>query len=199
MRILTVPDGSYTPTSLVGTLETLWNDAFSITTMRLEIDANTGILRVTDTDPVPSSFSIEVPDYVDDASHWGLSFYLGMPRLVTMESVNGVLEGSFPVRLDTESYVLLDIPELGHVRELAIQGRGGSSIGEPFAKLPISFTTTTYMHQDVPPFVNESRPPVRVLEKLRVRLRFHYGTHVDFQGRDHSFTLELLCAPVTSP
>jgi hypothetical protein len=104
----------------------------------------------------------------------------------------GSVQGTRVANLNPETYVLLDIEELNGVQQCAIFGTGGTQ-GAVFGKVPIvnqQFSTFCY---DKQLSTSEFVPAIPKLDRLRVALRWHDGSLVDFAGVEHSFTLELSC------
>lgn len=188
-----IPDGNYGIENMVKALDYSLSQVFP--TLRLEVIADpiTHRIGLQSLDQPPIPFSIHTGDYIDGKNHWGLGYYLGFPRNANIYSQDGRLEGTRPVILNPETYMMLDIAEFGSVQEMGIHGNARLSGTKPFAKIPIQVRTFEYTFIDKPFGINEMHPPIQEVGKLSIRWRFHDGTPVDFEDVDHSFTLEVLC------
>ena len=192
-----IPDGNYgfatMTTALKESLESAFADeghVFTVstsgTTFKLTIEIDDPSLNMT-------LFS---GDYVGDTTHWGLPYYLGFERNQAIGSVSGVLQGTRPASLNPITYLLLDIEEFGRLHESEILGRGGSASTSTFAKVPVNVDSFKFAYFDKAITHNTFSPPIPRLRKLRISWRLHSGEPVDFQGLDHSMTLQLTFTPI---
>lgn len=173
---VTLEDGNYTSDTLIERINQLMQSALPVTvSAALSMDAPTK--KAT----FESPFTATV--YAD-----GLALYLGFTETTTGTRITGFR----PVNPNPETYLLLDIEEIGAVHEAEIEGAGGYSSLHTFAKVPIESHSFGYTFQNHTFGVNDIRPPISRLNKLRISWRFHDGTPVDFQGVDHSITLEFI-------
>jgi hypothetical protein len=95
-----------------------------------------------------------------------------------------------------DTYILMDIAGLNKMDETGLDGRIAGRIDGAFAKIPLSINTGEYLFfQDsagVSPLNQRVyNPPIARLDRLNVRWRRHDGRTIDFNGVEHSFTLEL--------
>lgn len=192
-KVLQIPDGNYGIQDMVRVLIHVLKEAYPTLQFDVFADPITHGLGIRSASTPPVSFSIATDDYVEGTTHWGLPFYLGFPRNAVVESHEGRLEGTRPVILNPETYMMLDIAEFGSVQEMGIRGKSRVSGTKPFAKIPIQVHTFEYTFLDTPSGTNEMHPPIQQVDKLSVRWRFHDGTPVSFEDVDHSMTLEVLC------
>lgn len=200
VRTLELPDGNYSLNSIGSTLQSLLNALFEDTTTRFDVHVNPNTYRlVFHADTVIQPFRIITPDFVPNTGHWGLGYYLGLERNRTYEGdENDVIEGTRPTSLNPDTYLLLEIEELGRVSEPAPLGVGGAGGFHTFAKIPIPVDSFSVIQKDRVLTKNTLTPPVTRLRKLRISWKFHDGRPVDFQNLDHSFTLQLTHTPLRS-
>jgi hypothetical protein len=95
-----------------------------------------------------------------------------------------------------DTYILMDIPGLNKIDETGIDGKYAGRIDGAFAKVPLTNNTGEYLfYQDTsgPSPLNQRvyNPPISKLDRITVRWRRHDGRIIDFNGGEHSFTLEL--------
>lgn len=197
-RTLELPDGNYSLNSIGSTLQGLLDDLFEDTTTRFDVRVNPNTYRLfLHADTADQTFQITTPEFVSGTGHWGLGYFLGLDRNQTYEAdANGVIEGSRPVSLNPDTYLLLEIEELGRVSEPAPLGVGGAGGFHTFAKIPIPVDSFSMIQKDRVLTKNTLTPPVTRLRKLRIAWKFHDGRPVDFQNLDHSFTLHLTHTPL---
>ena len=141
---------------------------------------------------------------------WGLGYYLGFyqsnysssnTQIYTATSQLSTLglpniTGNFIMNPSPETYILLDIAGLNKIDETGLDGRIAGRIDGAFAKIPLTNNTGEYMFfQDTsgPSPLNHRvyNPPISKLDRMTVRWRRHDGRTIDFNGGEHSFTLEL--------
>lgn len=173
---VTLPDGNYTSDTLVERVHDL---------IQLALPVSVSASLTLD---LPTKKAVFSSPFTSTIYGKGLAPFLGFTETVTGKT----LVGARPVNPNPETYLLLDIEELGAVHEVEIKGAGGSSSLHTFAKIPITTHSFGYTFQDHTFGVNDIRPPISRLSKLRIAWRFHDGTPVDFQGVDHSVTLEFV-------
>jgi len=182
-----IPDGNYAFPSMTKAIETAIKTAFSISTCTCTIDPVTlkctlacgASVVAVDTTSVSSSVKAQ----------WGLAYYLGFQSGVVLTGTGGVT-GPRIATMNPESYILVDIDQLGTLCEPGMYGTGGR-MGKTFAKIPLSVASFDYIIFDKAITSNAITPVLPKLNSLRVSFRFHDGTPVDFQYVEHSLTLEL--------
>lgn len=196
-KSITIPDGNYGLQTMTNAIKTRLESAFSLEGHAFTVSTSASNLRLTiETDDPNVTFRIHSGDYVPNTTHWGLAYYLGFERDRTYTSVDGVLEGDRPVSLNPITYLLLDIEEFGTLQESELFGRGGSASHHTFAKVPIQVDSFKYAFYDKAITHNTFRPPIPRLQKLRVSWRHHSGLPVDFQGLEHSLTIQITHTPL---
>ena len=141
---------------------------------------------------------------------WGLGYYLGFYQSnysssntpiytsasqVAQQSVPNIT-GNFVMNPSPDTYILMDIQGLNKMDETGLDGRLAGRIDGAFAKVPLTNNTGEYLFfQDTsgPSPLNQRvySPPISKLDRITVRWRRHDGRTIDFNGCEHSFTLEL--------
>ena len=175
---IVVPDGNYGSTEMQIVLVEALNNNTALT-WSVSISSTTQKITLSNTDLV---------DFSVDAS--GLGKYLGFSGVQLSEE--GSVTSSSIVSLNPHTYILLDIDELNGIDEGRIGGNGSGR--GAFVKIPFNANSFEYAILDVQ---RGTMPRVDVnvarLDRLRIRLRFHEdGEIIDFNGVDHSFTLEII-------
>jgi hypothetical protein len=141
---------------------------------------------------------------------WGLGYYLGFYQsnyqssntpiytAASQLALQGVpnVTGNFIMNPSPDTYILLDIQGLNKIDETGLDGRVAGRIDGAFAKVPLTNNTGEYLFfQDIsgPSPLNRRvySPPISKLDRITVRWRRHDGRTIDFNGGEHSFTLEL--------
>lgn len=197
---ITIPDGNYTTstmcTALAAALSAATGKAFTATldaaTLRLTVTAATGDFSF-DTRAVADSRPVE----------WGLGYFLGLAKGTLTSSVDSSLTPPGVLSVNPYTYILLDVDELNNVETGGIYGK---EIGpKTFAKVPLSgasfeyvFTGKDALHQMHLGHVHY-RPPLQKLDRLAITFKFHDGRTVDWNGVEHSFSLELVCRIEQAP
>lgn len=175
---IVVPDGNYGSfdiqaallDSLSESTDLAWSVTVSPTTQRITL-SNSELVNFS----------------VDGSS--GLGKYLGFEGVQLSEG--GSLTSARVVSLNPYTYILLDIEELNGIDEGSIGGDGAGR--GAFCKIPFNTNSFEYAILDAQ---RGAMPRVEVniarLDRLRIRLRFHEtGEIIDFNGVEHSFTLEI--------
>lgn len=189
---VTVPDGNYGFSSMATALGNAITAAFGYP---VSVSINTSTMKTT----ITSSESGDILGVdtttlsTTSQTQWGLAYYLGFNRGV-VETGTGSVTSPRMATMNPELYVLLDIQELGTIRECGVDGGGGTMGRTAFAKIPICAPTNQYNISDKQLTCNTFVPPVSRLSQLHIAFRFHDGTPLDFHGVEHSFTIELECA-----
>lgn len=192
-----IPDGNYGFTTMTNALKESLESSFADEGHVFTVSTSGTTFKLTIEIEDPSlTMRLYSGDYVGDTTHWGLPYYLGFERNQVIESVSGVLQGTRPASLNPITYLLLDIEEFGRLHESEILGRGGAASTHTFAKVPVSVDSFKFAYFDKPITHNTFSPPIPRLRKLRISWRLHSGEPVDFQGLDHSMTLQLTYTPI---
>ena len=177
-REIRIADGSYGANDLhVALAEALnentdltWSVSTSSTNLKMSL-ANNGLV-----------------DFTVDGTR-GLGPSIGFDG--TVASFEGSATSSRVVSLSPDAYIILDIDELNGIDE---NGAGGEGVGGgAFCKIPLNSNSGEYCilenQRSTVPLVGVS---VARLDRLRIKFRLHDGTEVDFNGVEHSFTLEIV-------
>ena len=198
---LTIPDGNYTTTTLPTTLTTAlrtisaglsatWSGNTLLTTIASTNANDTIVLNMSGSSTVNCGAGTTTPS----STGWGLGYFLGFyPRTYT--SVAGSITSSFMMNPNPDTYLLLELAGLNKLDETGLDGRVAGRIDGAFAKVPLTQNTGEYLFFADSGYspLNQRiyNPPVARLDRLTVRWRRHDGRTIDFNGAEHSFTLEL--------
>jgi hypothetical protein len=194
VRDITIPDGNYSTTTMKSALETALNDAFNpITTFTVSVVSSSMKLSIKSNAGYDVEVDTSVFCDVSKTTDWGLGYNLGFRQSDVVRA--STIVASTPVMLQPYTYLLLDIVQFGNIDECGpLQQRAVA-----FAKVPITKNTFEYVFLDR---TNTSfgeyipNPVLAKLDRLTIRWRFHDGTPVDFNGLEHSFSIEVQVTPV---
>uniref|UniRef100_A0A6C0K8Z9 Uncharacterized protein n=1 Tax=viral metagenome TaxID=1070528 RepID=A0A6C0K8Z9_9ZZZZ len=147
---------------------------------------------------------------VSYSTGWGFGYFLGFyqsnytssntPIITAGNTLSALtvanVTGNFIMNTNPDTYILMDIPGLNKIDETGIDGKYAGRIDGAFAKVPLTNNTGEYLfYQDTsgPSPLNQRvyNPPISKLDRITVRWRRHDGRIIDFNGGEHSFTLEL--------
>lgn len=204
-KVVTIPDGNYDAQSLACEVTMALQTAFSDHTFGAEVDALTMAFKMScepsTRDVVAEAVShsrqyvawgVDTTNNVERGdTDWGLAYYLGFPKGVVTDSVDGVVVSPGVVVTNPLTYVVLDIDELSGVDE---GGMYGAAVGRGcFAKIPLSGGSFEHVFRDAESATAavDMKPTVPKLETLTLTFRSHAGHVLDFRGVEHSFVLEL--------
>lgn len=204
-KVVTIPDGNYDAQSLACEVTMALQAAFSDHTFGAEVDALTMAFKMScepsTRDVVAEAVShsrqyvawgVDTTNNVERGdTDWGLAYYLGFPKGVVTDSVDGVVVSPGVVVTNPLTYVVLDIEELSGVDE---GGMYGTAVGRGcFAKIPLSGGSFEHVFRDAESATAavDMKPAVPKLETLTLTFRSHAGHVLDFRGVEHSFVLEL--------
>jgi hypothetical protein len=189
---ISIPDGNYTQTSVTSAIQTVLNAtaqpdglAFSVT-----VDAATSKLRIACTSHASTTVSVDTTSAPSKPTEWGLGYFLGFQR-GTVRSGTGSVTAPSLINMNPVTYILLSIRQMDRVDEAGLYGSG-----EPkavFAKIPCNVNSFEYAFFDKLLTDNTMNPPIGKLDALDISFRFHDGTLVNFNGCEHSLTIELMC------
>jgi len=201
---VTIPDGNYTTTTLPYAVTTaLQSVSASWAPLSLTWSSNTLKSSISSTnvnDSIAlnlsgsSSVNCGAGTNTPLSTCWGLGYYLGFyPQAYT--SIGGAITSSFMMNPNPDTYILLELAGLNKLDETGLDGRIAGRIDGAFAKIPLTQNSGEYLF-----FADSSgtsplnqriyNPPVARLDRLTVRWRRHDGRTIDFNGGEHSFTLE---------
>lgn len=182
---VSIAPGNYTALSLQDALDAALVAAFPSDTFHIAFDLATLKFSISREE---GNVSLDASAHASAApTEWGLAYFLGFDKAVY---AGPAVQSPRVVSVNPQTYLLLDIPELNGVDESSLDG-GEVGMG-CFAKVPFtadSFKYVTLDFSESPPVVQ--RPRVAKLDKLRVRWRWHDGAVVDFNGVEHSLTIQL--------
>lgn len=201
--VASLPDGNYTAASLPDALAGA-------------LSAATGLVFTATIDPVDlrltvvsknNTFALDTRVTAAGVSaapaEWGLGAFLGFSKgALAASDVDHKVVAPGVVNLNPYTYMFLDVAELANVET---GGQFGTENGgKTFAKIPLSPVSFEYVFtgRDVSQVrvgTSEFRPPVQSLDRLSVLFRFHDGRAVDFNGVEHSFSIELTCRVEAAP
>ena len=199
---VTISDGNYTttnlPTMLTGALQTVsaalsatWSPNTLLSTIASTNTGDTIVLNLSGASSVNCGAGNNVPA----STGWGLGYFLGFyPQTYT--SISGRITSSFMMNPNPDTYILLELAGLNKLDETGLDGRIAGRIDGAFAKIPLTQNTGEYLFfadTSGPSPLNQRiyTPPIGRLDRLTIKWRRHDGRTIDFNGGEHSFTLEL--------
>jgi hypothetical protein len=206
--IITIQDGNYTASGLAAELETQLNDpaagltgtfdcTYSTVTSKLTItnDSSAFTLNISDTDPANVNCG-KATNFTYNT--WqNLAYYLGFnQQSVTSTSIGGVqtVVGDFAMNPSPCTYFLMDVGILNKIDETALDNKKSGRVNGAFAKIPVNVNTGDYIFVldtgTSPLNYRVYNPPISKLSQLQIKFRHHDGRILDFNGVEHSFTLE---------
>lgn len=183
---VTLPDGNYTVSTIATELKNALVLAFG-GSWGVEVDPVTMKLSIAH----PEGVSLDTHTDAYSNSEWGLAYFLGFDKNRVYSGT--VVTSPRVVNLNPQTYALLDIRQLNGVDESAMDG--GEVGSGCFAKVPLDVNAFEYAcFRPAEPLAVPQRPVVPKLEFLDVSWRWHDGSSIDFNGAEHSFAIELVCA-----
>jgi hypothetical protein len=203
---VTIPDGNYSSSTLATALNSAFNTAFgtgnlvatySTTTSKMTF---TGLARfslnLTPTVPVSANGGNSLTS--NFTTWWGLGYFLGFTGTTYSSASSSpyVVTGVFAVNPFPTTYILMDIETLNKIDETSLDDRKSWRVNGAFAKIPMNGNSGTVIFT-VPDTgynpINRTvyNPPISKLTNLVIKFRLHDGRIIDFNGVEHSFTLEL--------
>jgi hypothetical protein len=199
---ITIPDGNYTTTTLpaviTASLSSTFSSALSLTWSSNSLKSTIASTNANDTIVLNLSASSSVNCGAGTntplSTGWGLGYYLGFyPQTYT--STAGTITSSFMMNPNPETCILLELAGLNKLDETGLDGRVAGRIDGAFAKIPLTQNSGEYLFfmdtSGVSPLnYRVYNPPVARLDRLTIRWRRHDGRTIDFNGAEHSFTLE---------
>jgi len=204
--VITIPDGNYTASGLASVLETQLNAAglgtfncsYSSTTGKLTItnDSSAFTLNLNENDPANTNCG-KATNFTYNT--WqNLAYYLGFNQETTMSAtVSGTqtVVGDFAMNPSPSTYFLMDLGLLNKIDETALDNKKSGRINGAFAKIPVNVNTGDDIFiidpGTSPLNYRVYNPPISKLSQLHIKFRHHDGRIIDFNGVEHSFTLEL--------
>ena len=180
-ELITIPDGNYGFTTMCTAIAAALILAFG-STFTCVVDRTTG--RFSIQSPGATSMAL---DTTLQASEWGLAYFLGFAK-ETLTTGTNTLTGTSVASLNPHTYLLLSIEELNGTDHVGYEG-GKSAFG----KIPLTVNSFNFLFYDKILSKQYFTPPRQNLNKLHLAFTFHDGTPVDFQGMEHSLTIEFQC------
>ena len=202
---VTIPDGNYSASQLASALNTRFNALFGTGNLVATYSTNTAKMTFTGLAQFSLNFNPVVPTSANGGNSltsnfttwWGLAYFLGFPAgtYASPASSPYVVTGLFAVNPFPTTYILMDIENMNKIDETSLDDRKAWKINGAFAKIPMDgnsgdfiFITDTAAYQ-----LNRAvySPPISKLTHLIIKFRLHDGRIIDFNGIEHSFTLEI--------
>ena len=180
-EVITIPDGNYGFTTMCTAVAAALTSAFG-GTFTCSVDRTTGKFSIQ----CPGATSMTL-DTTLQASEWGLAYFLGFAKR-TLTTGTNALTGTSVASLNPHTYILLSIEELNGTDHVGVEG-GKSAFG----KIPVTVNSYNFLFYDKVLSKQSFTPPRQNLNKLHLAFTYHDGTPVDFQGMEHSLTLEFQC------
>jgi hypothetical protein len=194
---ITIPNGNYSFSALEKALEEAMNahfdDEFSDDDVTFKVLVNRVNLKMTITcSDLSKTITLDTTTTNTRHTGWGLAYYMGFSQKNTQYSGTGSLTSPSVASMNPEMYILISIDPLDRVDETGMYGVGGGT--RVFAKVPIAVNSFDVCMYDKQLTCNAILPKIAKLDQVRVRMRFHGSSElIDFNGVDHSLTLELMC------
>ena len=206
-QTITITDGNYTASGLASELQTKLNASFGGSSFTCSYSSITGKLTITHS---ASSFTLNLSS-TDPANvacgkatnftyeTWqNLAYFLGFNQETTASALVGgvnTVVGDFAMNPSPSTYFLMDLGILNKIDEAALDNKKSGRINGAFAKIPVNVNTGDYIFiidtGTSPLNYRIYNPPIGKLSQLHVKFRHHDGRIIDFNGVEHSFTLEL--------
>jgi hypothetical protein len=192
-------------TTATSPLNAYWNPTTGIASIYSTISSDSLSLNFS----TSQSVNCGTGQGVSYSTGWGLGYFLGFyqsnyvssntPIITAANTLSALtvpnVTGNFIMNTNPDTYILMDIPGLNKIDETGIDGKYAGRIDGAFAKVPLTNNTGEYLfYQDTsgPSPLNQRvyNPPISKLDRITVRWRRHDGRTIDFNGGEHSFTLE---------
>lgn len=211
--VATLPDGNYSVSQLTAALNTAFNTtlvaaggagltggltcAYSSITGKITF---TGVRTFTFylTPPTPTSAMGGNSLTTNYTTWWGLGYFLGFTvgtKTATNNGTNYSLVGEFSANPFPTNYILLDMDTMNKIDETSLDDRKAWKVNGAFAKIPTQGNSGdfTFLIDSAAYQVNRAvySPPISKLSQLFIKFRLHDGRIIDFNGIEHSFTIEL--------
>jgi hypothetical protein len=192
-------------TTATRTLNAYWNPTTGLASIYSTISSDSLSLNFS----ASQGINCGTGQGVSHSTGWGFGYFLGFYQsnyassntaIITAANTLSALTvpnvtGNFIMNTNPDTYILMDIPGLNKIDETGIDGKYAGRIDGAFAKVPLTNNTGEYLfYQDTsgPSPLNQRvyNPPISKLDRITVRWRRHDGRTIDFNGGEHSFTLE---------
>jgi hypothetical protein len=192
-------------TTAARTLNAYWNPTTGLASIYSTISSDSLSLNFS----ASQGINCGTGQGVSHSTGWGFGYFLGFyqsnyassntPIITAANTLSALtvpnVTGNFIMNTNPDTYILMDIPGLNKIDETGIDGKYAGRIDGAFAKVPLTNNTGEYLfYQDTsgPSPLNQRvyNPPISKLDRITVRWRRHDGRTIDFNGGEHSFTLE---------
>jgi hypothetical protein len=205
-----IPDGNYTSTQLASAVQTAMNgvlpsNLYTVTYSNITNDikitrSGTSSFTLYTGNPNPTVANCGKAVTAQYNTWYSLPYFLGFeqsdtPLSSVSDGTNTSLVGAFSVNPAPSTYVLMELVNLNKIDETAIDNKKSGRVDGSFAKIPITVNTGDFVFltdTGTNP-LNQSvyTPPISKLSQLHVKFRHHDGRIINFNGVEHSFTLQL--------
>lgn len=192
-KLNTLSEGTFTLTQLVGSNKVVITNStanvFTLLPQSAATSTNCG-------EQLPFDRQIE----------YGLPYYLGFLNKPYVSSGSGTITlegttysnyiiGDIQAVGDPTTYIMMELEGLNKLDETYLEGKKSGNVDGAFAKIIVDGNSGDYLFfTDTGTNPLNRRvysPPISKLDKLHIKFRRHDGRTIDFNGGEHSFTLEL--------
>ena len=202
----TLPDGNYSTTQLSAALNTAFNTATGISgALTCECSPTTSKLTFTGLAPFTFYMTPSIPTSANGGNSltfnyttwWGLGYFLGFTANTQTSTASSpyTLTGQFAVNPFPTNYILMDMDTMNKIDETSLDDRKAWKVNGAFAKIPTDGNSGDFIYLTDSAAYQLNRavysPPISKLSQLFIKFRLHDGRIIDFNGVEHSFTLEL--------
>jgi hypothetical protein len=201
-----IANGNYLITDLTNEFQDELNSAFTSTSFTCVYSSNTNKISIRS----PTSFSLNISSSAPANVNCGLAtnfaysteqnlaYFLGFSQnthTASLSNGNYVLTGDFAANACPMTFFLMEIDLLNKIDETALDNKKSGRVNGAFATIPIDVNSGDYIYilDTGTNQLNRTvyNPPINKLSTLHVKFRDHEGRTLDFNGIEHSFTLEL--------
>ena len=209
--VLTLPDGNYSISQLIAALNTALNTAIVAaggTTGNLTCSFSSITGKITFTGLANFAFYLtpQVPISAKGGNSltsnfttwWGLGYFLGFTAQTQTPTNNGSnysLVSQFLANPFPTNYILMDMETMNKIDETSLDDRKAWKVNGAFAKIPTDGNSGDFIYLTDTAAYQLNRavysPPISKLTQLFIKFRLHDGRIIDFNGVEHSFTLEI--------
>ena len=207
---VTLPDGNYSITQLTAALNTAFNTALGIPgALSCAYSSITGKITFTGlaaftfylTPSLPISARGGNSLTTNYTTWWGLGYFLGFTADTHVAIANPSpltnysLTGQFSANPFPTNYILMDMETMNKIDETSLDDRKAWKVNGAFAKIPADRNSGDFIYLTDTAAYQLNRavysPPISKLSQLFIKFRLHDGRIIDFNGVEHSFTLEI--------
>ena len=185
----------------------LWFESSSIFSLNFDVE-------------IPYEMGCETKSIFDRPLKWGLGDYIGFKKLqyvatqaastinffymtaTSIPAANWYIEAPMSICINGNSQVYMEIDKYNFMDELdpfvtnttaLYQNKYTARVNSAFAKIPINIlsTLTSSSYQDGLNGISSFYPPLKRIQKLKFKFRYHDKRLVDFQECNFNFTLQI--------